>query len=489
MNVVVIGGGTAGCISALLFKKKFPDIDITVIRSKEIGVLGPGEGLTPAINSFLKDLDISIEDFIENTGATIKHGVMFNNWDLENSSWFHGFYDFYKDKNHTIDNNVLNLYKVAVNLKTNLNDINYLYHLVKNKKIDISDPINYGFHIDAKKLVLFLEDIALKNNIKIIDAKVLDIEKDNKENISKIILLDNSTIDCDFVVDCSGFNKIIIKKHYNAEWQSMSHLLPATNSLTAFLPSDDKYYPYTDATAMKYGWSWKIPLQHRYGCGYVYDGNYITEQEAKDELIKLYGNEIQFIGNFSYDPGFLKQPWIKNCFSNGLSSSFFEPIEATSISTAISQMYYFLIYFFPKYIKNIDNNIQDLYNKNFVLSQISLASFLHFHYKTNKIDTEFWKLFNGKYTSPKKINDFENIMNTNTIDKNIFDVLDYEILKWPNYSWMSLYAGNKMHKNCIELDITEIEEYNKSVKAIKQLSSNNGIDHIEFLQKIKNKGE
>ena len=252
MNIVVIGGGTAGCISALLFKKKFPSVNLTIIRSKEIGVLGPGEGLTPSINSFLSDLEISIEDFVLNTGATIKHGVMFNNWDKNRSSWFHGFYDFYNDTKNILGGKeeVMSNYKTAINNGDNLNNINYLYHLVIDKKINLEDKLEYGFHIDARKLAIYLEKIAEDMGIIILDDIIDHFIENNNNDISQIKTVSGLLIDCDFVVDCSGFKKIAIQKHYRSEWVSMSHLLPATNALACFLPADNNFYPYTDATAM-----------------------------------------------------------------------------------------------------------------------------------------------------------------------------------------------------------------------------------------------
>jgi tryptophan halogenase len=248
MKIVVIGGGTAGCISALLFKKNFPSMDVTMIRSSEIGILGPGEGLTPVINLFLKTLKISKEEFIENTGATVKHGVMFNNWNKNGSSWFHGFNNFYD--NAQDKDKFLKQYKVAINIKENLNDLDYLYHVVKNKNIDLSDKENYAFHVDARKLVIFLEKVAERIGIKIVDDEVIKVNSDSINNIESIVTKNNDLFYCDFVIDCSGFKRLVIGKHYNSKWENMSSVLPATKGLACFLPQDNNFYPYTEATAL-----------------------------------------------------------------------------------------------------------------------------------------------------------------------------------------------------------------------------------------------
>jgi hypothetical protein len=300
----------------------------------------------------------------------------------------------------------------------------------------------------------------------------------------------------DFVIDCSGFEKLIIGKHYGAEWESLSSVLPATRGLACFLPQDNKFYPCTEATALKYGWSWKIPLQHRYGCGYVYDGNYIDEKEAELELRELYGDSLEVVKHFVYSPGFFKTPWIKNCFANGLSTSFFEPIEATTISSMINFMDLFLFYFFPTYLKEIDKDkkstiVQNNFNNDFFNKQIGIASYLHMHYRTNRNDTDFWKLFNSKHPIPNTqwpdidLPDFLKLSSLNIFDKD-----KIKPLYWREYSWFALYAGNKLHENFVELDTDQVVEYNEYIKDVKSYSLKYKDDHLQFLKQIKtNKGE
>jgi hypothetical protein len=64
-NLVIVGGGTAGWISALYLKKILgSDTDITLIESDDIGIVGVGEGSTPSFVTMLNILGIDINDFI-----------------------------------------------------------------------------------------------------------------------------------------------------------------------------------------------------------------------------------------------------------------------------------------------------------------------------------------------------------------------------------------------------------------------------------------
>ena len=89
----VVGGGTAGWLTALFIKKHLPQSDITVIESSEIGILGAGEGTVPSFIAFLRSIDISPNDIIYHANGTFKNGIKFTNWNGGGSDdyYFHGF--------------------------------------------------------------------------------------------------------------------------------------------------------------------------------------------------------------------------------------------------------------------------------------------------------------------------------------------------------------------------------------------------------------
>ena len=56
---ILVGGGTAGYVTALILKEKFQEnIDIKIIRSKDIGIIGVGEGSTEHWSEFLSFVKI-----------------------------------------------------------------------------------------------------------------------------------------------------------------------------------------------------------------------------------------------------------------------------------------------------------------------------------------------------------------------------------------------------------------------------------------------
>ena len=180
--------------------------------------------------------------------------------------------------------------------------------------------------------------------------------------------------------------------------------LPTDKAFPSFLSHDQvgqSVVPYTNAIAMKYGWMWVTPLQHRYGCGYVFDSSYISVEDAKKEVEEYFGFEVNppkpglF---FEFNPGMYKKVWIKNCIAMGLSAGFIEPMEATAILSNLHSLKKL-----PHNINdliNSDQNSKDIFNKQYELEQEEILSFIYLHYVTNREDTPFWKDFtkNNKMT-------------------------------------------------------------------------------------------
>jgi tryptophan halogenase len=159
--------------------------------------------------------------------------------------------------------------------------------------------------------------------------------------------------------------------------------------------------PYTDSVAMKWGWMWKIPVQGRYGCGYVFDSDRVSDEDAKKELDCALGFEVEVPRLINFEPGRFENVFEKNCMAIGLSSGFIEPLEATSIWTSIMMLHSLMKNIGA--IVNRDQSAIDKINKRFSVMNDNTLGFVYFHYITKRSDTEFWTNFTTDNKMPDSL--------------------------------------------------------------------------------------
>ena len=380
-KIIIVGGGTAGYVSALILNKFFSNLKIQIIKSDKIGIIGVGEGSTEHWKAFMDRVGISFEELIKECDATLKGGILFKNW--TEKDYFHNVTDLYLYKDAQVLVAYLKL--ISENAESSkLNNLNFLKNKIDKNSISKNYcPVNQ-FHFNTFKLNIFLNNKCIEQGIEIIDDEVLDVELNEKGEISNL-KGNKSNYHSDFFIDCTGFKRLLISK-LGAKWQSYKKYLKM-NEAIAFPTSDtEEYNTYTIAKAMNCGWAWNIPTYGRWGNGYIFDSNYINAEQAKDEMEKTIGKKIEIGRHIKFDPGCLDTPWIKNCLAVGLSANFVEPLEATSIGTSINQMF-----LFTQYFSNYNEQSIDDYNNKMSLIMNNIRDFIVLHYITKREDTEFWK--------------------------------------------------------------------------------------------------
>ena len=81
-HIVVLGGGSAGWITACLLHRELArrGAAVTLIESSEIGIIGVGEGSTPQLKAFFDHLGIAESEWMPACDATYKLGIRFAGW-------------------------------------------------------------------------------------------------------------------------------------------------------------------------------------------------------------------------------------------------------------------------------------------------------------------------------------------------------------------------------------------------------------------------
>jgi tryptophan halogenase len=402
-KLVVLGGGSAGWITAIFLNRIFPKDSVTLIQSSEIGIIGVGEATTPTILSYLNDVRIDYRDVVKNTNGSIKNGIKFDNWNGDKKSYYHPFSD--RLVNFEIENlfggDCQDFYvKELIAKKLAIEDYTYNTKLSDMNKVDVNG-VNFALHFDATMFAKHLQKIGIKRGIKVIEGVYKTCTQDENGFIKNISLNDGREFDVDFIFDCSGLAKLLIGNLYKEKWISYEKYLPMKKAIPFWLETEQEIRPYTSAIAMKYGWMWQIPLQHRTGAGYIFDSDYINEDQALSEAETYLNQKLEIRKIISFNAGRYENFWVKNCMAVGLSSSFVEPLESTSIFLTIEQLETF-----KQFVNEIDNPNEksiSLFNDIVSNNMEDTLSFIYLHYMTKRNDSEFWRQFREKHPVPKKL--------------------------------------------------------------------------------------
>lgn len=343
LHVVILGGGTAGWMCAAAFRRRLPPrgCSITLVESDEIGTVGVGEATLPSIKGFNDMLGIDEADFMRRTRATFKLGIEFCGWDREGERYVHPFGAFGEPwggvefQNHWLraqhaGRQCAPLQEYSFSVVAALSNV---FEPPDSDSKSIRSTYSYAYHLDASLYAAYLRLWAIERGVRRIEGRVAEVRRHAETgNLLELVLKSGARIAGDLFVDCSGFRAVLLGGALGVPWQDWTHWLPCDRALAVACPRINPLTPYTRATARRAGWSWRIPLQHRMGNGYVFSSRFIGEDEAADSL--LAGLEAPPIGEprlLRFSAGRRASAWSGNCVALGLASGFLEPLESTSI--------------------------------------------------------------------------------------------------------------------------------------------------------------
>ncbi|MES2016241.1 MAG: tryptophan halogenase family protein [Pseudomonadota bacterium] len=399
-DIVIVGGGTAGWMTAAALSKVLTGPwNIKLIESEEIGTVGVGEATIPLINIYNNALEIDENEFIRETNGTFKLGIEFVNWGKQGVSYIHGFGGLGPDigitKFHQYwlkaqqAGKALDIEQYSINSLASRH--NKFMRAAKEMGNSPLAEIVHAFHFDAGLYAQFLRRYAQKRGVTRIEGKVTGATQRASDGFIEAVVMENGErITGDLFIDCSGFRGLLIEQTLKAGYEDWSHWLPCDRAYAVPCESVQPLTPYTRSTAHSAGWQWRIPLQSRIGNGHVYSSKFISDAEALDTLMKnLDGKPLAEPRQLKFTTGKRKKVWDKNVVAIGLSSGFMEPLESTSIhliQSTISR----LATFFP----NQSFNEVDIaeFNRQSDFEVEKIRDFLILHYKASeRDDSEFWR--------------------------------------------------------------------------------------------------
>lgn len=396
---VIVGGGTSGWLAAAVLSHflKRDVCEIELVESEELGTIGIGESTVPPLVGLMQRLGIDEHELIRATDATYKLGIQFIDWHRRGEKYFHPFgvigrpigtHEFYQCWLKARDRgDSASLQEFAPS--SVMAEHGRFFPPDKLRGTPIGGA-NYAYHVDASLLARFLRQFAEQRGLERTQGKVVRVERREDGFISAVVLEDGRSIGGDFFIDCTGFKGLLIEHSLGAQWTDWSEYLPCDRAIAIKTEHDDCIHPYTRATAQAAGWTWRIPLQHRVGRGYVYSSRFCNDATAKATLMRTLDRPIAEEPKLIlFRTGHRREIWKHNCLALGLAAGFIEPLEATAIHLIARGLEFFLRYF-PD--RRCDTALIREYNRRMNADLEEIRDFVQLHYCTSaRDDSEFWQ--------------------------------------------------------------------------------------------------
>lgn len=409
-QIVIVGGGTAGWITAGYLAKALNSsspkgVAITLVESAEIGILGVGEGTFPTIRKTLMRIGADEAELLRECDATLKQGARFARWRFtpgqENGNPDHYMHPFAVSSGRgSLD--LLPYWLLGVEGgNSNWDEVNTIQKRVSDASLapkrivdpPFSGPLNYAYHFDAAKLAVYLRQCAIRSGVHHITDTVDRVLVDERGHISGVETRANGTLAGDLYIDCTGFRAELIGKTLGVPYRSCRDVLFCDSALAMQVPYDRPDAPiasYTISTAHEAGWTWDIGLHHRRGIGHVYSSDHTSDARAEAILRGYIGPAAAQLEprKFRFNAGYRETNWSKNCVAIGLSSGFFEPLEATGIIFA-EVAAVMLANLFP-WNGNFETPAKQ-FNELMLRRYERALEFIKLHYcLTKRRDSQFW---------------------------------------------------------------------------------------------------
>ena len=414
-SILIVGGGSAGWMSAATLIRKFPDANITLVESDDVPIVGVGESTLGFIRDWTNYLGLDDKDFIKHTNGSYKLSIKFTDFYDKDSGGFH--YPFGDpEETHEFNYNdwaLKKLYYPETPASDFVDNFWPIMSLVNENKISTNDDgqldnfrfdYNTAFHFDATLFGKYLKDhYCIPRGVNHVVGTVENITT-NADGIDKIILQDGTELKADLYVDCTGFKSLLLGEALQEPFVSYNDILPNSKAWAVQVPYTDKEKElevYTNCTALTNGWVWNIPLWSRIGTGYVYSDEFITDEEALQEFKNHLNSDKMTVHNpnrvtddlnfrhINFRTGIHERTWVKNVLAIGLSAGFIEPLE----SNGLFSVHEFLLEFCSQVDRpKVTQWDRDVYNASIQKIYNNFAEFVALHYALSiRDDSEYWR--------------------------------------------------------------------------------------------------
>lgn len=413
-SVVIVGGGTAGWMTASYLNAAFGDrLGVTLVESEQVGRIGVGEATFSTVRHFFDYLGLDEREWLPKCAGSYKLGIRFENWREPGHHFYHPFErlrtvdgftmaDWWLkigDQSRSFDEECFLTTALCENSRSPRMMDGSLFatgldgSLGRSTLDEQRAQFPYAYHFDADRVAEFLAEHATARGVRRVIDNVTHVGQDERGWINRIITKEHGDLVGDLYIDCTGFRAMLINQTLDEKFDSFLDVLPNNRAVALRVPRDEAtdITPYTTACAKDAGWIWTIPLFRRNGNGYVYSDEFCSPEEAERTLRDHVapGRDDLPANHIRMRIGRNRNSWVKNCVAIGLSSAFVEPLESTGIffiQHGIEQ----LVKHFPD--ERFDPTLMAAYNRRVANVVDGVKELLVLHYRVaRRDDTPYWK--------------------------------------------------------------------------------------------------
>ena len=394
-SAVVVGGGSAGFLAALTFRRMLPQIKLTVVHSPGIPIIGVGESTTARVPLHLHEsLKINRDEFHREVRPSWKLGLRFE-WGAADVPHFNYTFDHYLEEHPPGLQKRAAYYCLADpkdgSIFNALMDRNRSPATLEGRSFAI-DP-RAAYHLPNARFIDYLRRQSLESGASLIEDEVQEVVRAESGDVDCLRLQSGREVSGDLFIDCSGFRSLLLGETLGEPYLSYSDTLFCDRAVIGSWQRDDQIRPYTTASTMDHGWAWRIDFPDLVTRGYVFSSAFCSDDDAARELKEKNPElgEDPDLRVLRFPSGRYARHWVRNVVAVGNASGFVEPLEATALHCIVEQLY-----------KLADGLIdadgaptpgqRDLLNAAFQTNWDDVRDFLALHYKFNDhADTPFWR--------------------------------------------------------------------------------------------------
>ncbi|NCF19884.1 MAG: tryptophan 7-halogenase [Haliea sp.] len=486
-KILVVGGGTAGWLTAAVLAaahdaRMESGIRVTLIESPDVSTIGVGEGTWPSMRDTLSRIGVSERDFIRECSASFKQGSKFVGWRTGDNKEF--YYHPFSLPQGYLNANLVPYWQAEhanISFASAFSSQEALCQLGKAPKQpetpEFAAVANYAYHLDAGKFATFLrQHCTQKLGVQHVLDHVTGVNSADSGDIASLSTRGHGDVVADLFIDCTGIASLLLGRHFGVPFVSKKEVLFNDRAVAMQVPyaeGNDAISSATIATAQRAGWIWDIGLPSRRGVGYVYSSNHASDEEAEETLRSYVKSDprscpsIDIVARkLSFNPGFRKEFWHRNCVAVGMSAGFIEPLEASAI--ALVELSAAMIRDQLPANRRVMETVARRFNQRFSYHWERVIEFLKLHYVlSSRSDSEYWRDHRREEGIPRRLTELLELWQFQPPSRHDFLQAE-EIFPSASYQYVLYGMGFSTHQrstSCRRDSFEQADRYYKENKS------------------------